>query len=112
MQVLTRGFEHCCARASLSPSQSKERRETQAKALRARTRRMSPRTIPELTLRLHWEKNVARMPRQSPTPSSPLSDAEPLLLASGLPRRREILANLGVPTLVTSVDVDESTLPG
>jgi septum formation protein len=35
----------------------------------------------------------------------------PLLLASGSPRRREILANLGVPTLVTAVDVDESVLP-
>jgi len=40
----------------------------------------------------------------------PLSDAEPLLLASGSPRRREILANLGVPTLVVSIDVDESVL--
>ena len=40
-----------------------------------------------------------------------LSEAEPLLLASGSPRRREILANLGVPTLVTSVDIDESVLP-
>jgi septum formation protein len=41
---------------------------------------------------------------------APLSEAEPLLLASGSPRRREILANLGVPTLVTAVDVDESVL--
>lgn len=40
-----------------------------------------------------------------------LSEAEPLLLASGSPRRREILANLGIPTLVTSVDIDESVLP-
>lgn len=39
-----------------------------------------------------------------------LSEAEPLLLASGSPRRREILASLGVPTLVTAVDVDESVL--
>ena len=52
------------------------------------------------------------MPRQSPPPRGPLSNVEPLLLASGSPRRREILANLGIPTLVTSVDVDESTLPG
>lgn len=41
----------------------------------------------------------------------PLSEAEPLLLASRSPRRREILASLGVPTLVVSVDVDESVLP-
>lgn len=39
-----------------------------------------------------------------------LSEAEPLLLASGSPRRREILANLGVPTLVTPIDVDERVL--
>jgi septum formation protein len=42
---------------------------------------------------------------------SPLSEAEPLLLASGSPRRREILQNLGIPTLVTAVDIDESVLP-
>jgi septum formation protein len=46
-----------------------------------------------------------------PSPVSPgrhrLSEAEPLLLASGSPRRREILASLGVPTLVTAVDIDE-----
>ncbi|MBX3208813.1 MAG: septum formation protein Maf [Labilithrix sp.] len=48
------------------------------------------------------------MPSKSPTQ---LSDAEPLLLASGSPRRREILANLGVPTVVTAVDVDEAALP-
>jgi septum formation protein len=40
-----------------------------------------------------------------------LSEAEPLLLASRSPRRREILAQLGIPTLVTAVDVDESPLP-
>jgi septum formation protein len=44
--------------------------------------------------------------------STPLSEAEPLLLASGSPRRREILASLGVPTLVTAVDIDESVLEG
>lgn len=44
--------------------------------------------------------------------SSPLSDAEPLLLASGSPRRREILANLGIPTIVTSVDIDETVHEG
>ncbi|MBX3201502.1 MAG: septum formation protein Maf [Labilithrix sp.] len=48
------------------------------------------------------------MAHKSPTQ---LSDAEPLLLASGSPRRREILAHLGVPTVVTAVDVDESVLP-
>jgi septum formation protein len=41
-----------------------------------------------------------------------LSESAPLLLASGSPRRREILANLGVPTLVMAVDVDESVLSG
>jgi septum formation protein len=41
-----------------------------------------------------------------------LTKAEPLLLASGSPRRREILANLGIPTLVMAVDIDESVLPG
>ena len=45
-------------------------------------------------------------------PKTMLSEGEPLLLASGSPRRREILANLGVPTLVTTVDVDESVLAG
>ena len=47
----------------------------------------------------------------SPRLFAPLSEAEPLLLASGSPRRREILANLGVPTLVTAVDIDESVQP-
>ena len=42
----------------------------------------------------------------------PLSEGQPLLLASGSPRRREILANLGVPTLVVAIDVDETVLPG
>jgi septum formation protein len=73
---------------------------------------MSWRTIPELTLRLHWEKNEGRMSlRQVTVTRAPLSEAEPLLLASGSPRRREILANLGIPTLVTPVDVDESVMP-
>lgn len=39
-----------------------------------------------------------------------LTKAEPLLLASGSPRRREILANLGIPTLVMAVDIDESVM--
>lgn len=51
------------------------------------------------------------MPRPSTPPRGPLSDAEPLLLASGSPRRREILANLGLPARVMPVDVDESALP-
>jgi len=33
-------------------------------------------------------------------------------LASGSPRRREILQSLGVPTLVTAVDIDESVREG
>lgn len=47
----------------------------------------------------------------SPLVRGPLSESEPLLLGSGSPRRREILANLGIPTLVTAVDIDESVLP-
>lgn len=47
----------------------------------------------------------------STSTSSRLSEAQPLLLASGSPRRREILTNLGVPTLVISVEIDESVLP-
>lgn len=43
---------------------------------------------------------------------SPLSEAVPLLLASGSPRRREILANLGLPFIVGAVDIDESVRPG
>lgn len=42
---------------------------------------------------------------------SPLSDGEPLLLASASPRRREILQQLGVPTLVSKIEVDEDVLP-
>ncbi len=41
-----------------------------------------------------------------------LDESQPLLLASGSPRRREILANLGVPTHVMPVDIDESVAPG
>jgi len=36
----------------------------------------------------------------------------PLLLASASPRRRELLAQLGVPFTVAPVDIDESPLPG
>ena len=36
----------------------------------------------------------------------------PILLASASPRRRELLAHLGHPFTCTSVDVDETPLPG
>jgi septum formation protein len=49
------------------------------------------------------------MSRQTP---GLLSESQPLLLGSASPRRREILSNLGIPTLVTSVDVDEAVLAG
>ncbi|HVJ94542.1 MAG TPA: nucleoside triphosphate pyrophosphatase [Labilithrix sp.] len=52
------------------------------------------------------------MSLQSHNPRLSLSDSTPLLLASASPRRREILASLAVSTLTTSVDVDESVLPG
>jgi septum formation protein len=42
---------------------------------------------------------------------SRLSEGQPLLLASGSPRRREILAQLGIPTLVITIDVDEAVRP-
>ena len=35
-----------------------------------------------------------------------------LVLASGSPRRRELLAQLGVPFTVVAADVDETPLPG
>lgn len=38
--------------------------------------------------------------------------AHPLLLGSGSPRRREILATLGLPLLVASASVDETPRPG
>jgi septum formation protein len=42
-----------------------------------------------------------------------LSDAKPLLLASGSPRRREILQQLGIPHVVAPpLGVDESVAPG
>lgn len=37
---------------------------------------------------------------------------QPLLLASGSPRRREILAQLGVPIVVRAVNADETVLAG
>lgn len=49
------------------------------------------------------------MPKR--VPLRPLSKADPLFLASGSPRRREILGNLGVPTLAGPVDVDETVRP-
>ncbi len=36
----------------------------------------------------------------------------PLLLASASPRRRELLAQMGLPFTVAPVDIDESPLPG
>lgn len=42
---------------------------------------------------------------------TPLSEGEPLLLASASPRRREILQHLGIPTLVSKTIVDEDVLP-
>lgn len=41
-----------------------------------------------------------------------LTPAHPLLLASGSPRRREILENLGVPIVVRAPQADESTRAG
>jgi septum formation protein len=41
-----------------------------------------------------------------------LTKERPLVLGSASPRRREILANLGVPIVVRPADVDETTLPG
>lgn len=41
-----------------------------------------------------------------------LSESRPLVLASASPRRREILANLRIPTLTTKIDVDEAIVPG
>lgn len=40
-----------------------------------------------------------------------ISSACPILLGSGSPRRREILAGLGLPFCVSPPDVDESVLP-
>jgi septum formation protein len=41
-----------------------------------------------------------------------LSPASPLLLASGSPRRREILETLGVPIVVRAADADETVRDG
>lgn len=40
--------------------------------------------------------------------ASKISQTHPLLLASGSPRRREILTRVGIPVVVQAVDVDES----
>lgn len=37
---------------------------------------------------------------------------KPLILASASPRRRELIARLGVPFTVSPADIDESMLPG
>jgi septum formation protein len=42
------------------------------------------------------------------TAAATIAVERPLLLASGSPRRRELLERLGVPLLVRSVDVDEA----
>jgi septum formation protein len=42
----------------------------------------------------------------------PLDEAHPLVLGSASPRRREMIAWLGVPFVTRSADVDESTRPG
>lgn len=42
----------------------------------------------------------------------PLSASRPMQLASGSPRRREILENLRLPFVVAAAPVDESTVPG
>jgi septum formation protein len=41
-----------------------------------------------------------------------LTEASPLLLASGSPRRREILSKLRIPIVVRAASADESTRPG
>ena len=41
-----------------------------------------------------------------------ISAAEPLLLGSGSPRRREILATLGLPLVVASASIDETPRAG
>ena len=58
-----------------------------------------------------------RLPTPSPTGSpapSPLHDPSPvrLVLASASPRRRQLLASLGLPFDVVAPDVDESPLAG
>ena len=40
------------------------------------------------------------------------ADTPPLILASGSPRRRELLARLGLPFVILPSDVDESVPPG
>jgi septum formation protein len=40
-----------------------------------------------------------------------IDGAHPLLLGSASPRRREILATLGIPVRFTAADVDETPLP-
>lgn len=43
---------------------------------------------------------------------TPLSEARPLLLGSGSPRRREIIASLRIPCVALAADIDERTEPG
>ncbi|MEZ4405969.1 MAG: Maf family protein [Polyangiales bacterium] len=41
-----------------------------------------------------------------------LSSANPLILGSASPRRRELLERVGVPVEVVAIDIDETLLPG
>ena len=44
--------------------------------------------------------------------TGPVPDLPPLLLASASPRRRELLAGLGLEFAIASADLDERALPG
>ncbi len=48
----------------------------------------------------------------APDVSQTVSASQTLILASGSPRRRELLTGLGVPFEVRAVDIDESPMPG
>ncbi len=43
---------------------------------------------------------------------TPLQPAQPLILASASPRRRELLAQIGLEFTVVTADIDETPLPG
>ncbi|MBX3230185.1 MAG: septum formation protein Maf [Labilithrix sp.] len=51
-------------------------------------------------------------PPPDPAIRAPLSEGEPLLLASASPRRREIMNQIGIPSLVSKIDVDEDVRAG
>src|SRR5215207_2181664 len=46
------------------------------------------------------------------SPRMNILDFPTIVLASGSPRRRELLQQLGVPHVVLAVDIDETPLPG